>query len=221
MFGKEDLDPCALINHGIVMTVLLIPWGYIPGRPVLSLEQLIKNLVSIIVRDGNYLLNVGPTGDGEIEPCQVKRLAELGEWLTKYGKALYGTRGGPILPGDWGGSTYRGNKVYLHIINWEVQDSITFPAPGKLLSSYGLNCNQFNILEVGDSLEIQVAADARDPFDTIICLTFEKDIIWDGVAATEDDIMAWQMVEESRLMLSFDDAGRRVFLPASLSVFLR
>lgn len=163
-------------------------WGYIPGRPVLSLEQLIKNLVSIIVRDGNYLLNVGPTGDGEIEPCQVKRLAELGEWLTKYGKALYGTRGGPILPGDWGGSTYRGNKVYLHIINWEVQDSITFPAPGKLLSSYGLNCNQFNILEVGDSLEIQVAADARDPFDTIICLTFEKDIIWDGVAATEDDI---------------------------------
>ena len=53
-------------------------WGYIPGRPVLSLEQLIKNLVSIIVRDGNYLLNVGPTGDGEIEPCQVKRLAERG-----------------------------------------------------------------------------------------------------------------------------------------------
>ena len=56
-------------------------------------------------------------GDGEIEPCQVKRLAELGEWLTKYGKALYGTRGGPILPGDWGGSTYRGNKVYQELLS--------------------------------------------------------------------------------------------------------
>lgn len=60
-------------------------WGYIPGRPVLSLRELVHNLISIVVRDGNYLLNVGPTGDGDMEPEQVERLRQLGDWLQNMG----------------------------------------------------------------------------------------------------------------------------------------
>ena len=61
-------------------------WGYIPGRPVLPLRQLIQNLVSIVVRDGNYLLNIGPDGTGKMDEEQVERLRQAGEWLSKYGE---------------------------------------------------------------------------------------------------------------------------------------
>lgn len=94
-------------------------WGYIPGRPVLPLRQLIQNLVSIAVRDGNYLLNIGPDGTGKMDEEQVERLRQAGEWLSKYGETLYGLRGGPVIADRWGGTTYRDNIVYVHILEWE------------------------------------------------------------------------------------------------------
>jgi alpha-L-fucosidase len=68
--------------------------------------------------------------NGEIEPRQVERLREMGAWLEKYGVTIYGTRGGPFLPGAWGASTRRGQTIYLHVMDcprtaWKSQ---TFPA---------------------------------------------------------------------------------------------
>lgn len=163
-------------------------WGYIPGRPVMSLRQLIKNLTDIVVRDGNYLLNIGPTGTGKMEPEQTGRLGQLGLWLQKYGESIYGTRGGPVLPGRWGGSTYRGNRVYLHVTEWE-KDEISFPAPGKLVGSHGLTVKDFSLEERDGSITLRVPVEARDPFDSIICMEFAEDIRWEGVApAKENDV---------------------------------
>lgn len=77
-------------------------WGYIPGRPVLPLRQLIQNLVSIAVRDGNYLLNIGPDGTGKMDEEQVERLRQAGEWLSKYGETLYGLARRPCDCGPLG-----------------------------------------------------------------------------------------------------------------------
>ena len=49
---------------------------------------------------------------------QAERLKEMGKWLDKYGYTIYGTRGGPFKPTDWGVSTRKGNKIYLHILKW-------------------------------------------------------------------------------------------------------
>ena len=68
--------------------------------------------------DGNLLLNVGPTPTGEIAPEQANLLKEMGAWLAKYGESIYGTRGGPFKPGDYGVSTRKGNTIYLHICDW-------------------------------------------------------------------------------------------------------
>ena len=55
--------------------------------------------------------------DGRIEPRQVDRLREMGEWMAVNGEAVYGTRGGPYLPTGNMVSTHSGNKIYLYLLN--------------------------------------------------------------------------------------------------------
>jgi len=93
-------------------------WAWKPNDEVKSLEQCLHSLIRSAGGDGNLLFNVGPKPDGEIEPLQVTRLKEMGKWLQNNGDAIYGTRGGPFKPTDWGVSTRKGNTIYLHILNW-------------------------------------------------------------------------------------------------------
>jgi alpha-L-fucosidase len=93
-------------------------WAWKPDDEVKSLEQCLHNLIRSAGGDGNLLFNVGPRPDGTIEPLQVGRLKEMGQWLKKYGYSIYGTRGGPFKPVEWGVSTRKGNKVYIHILKW-------------------------------------------------------------------------------------------------------
>ena len=75
-------------------------------------------LVTCAVRDGNLALNTGPMPDGRIEPRQVERFREIGAWLKKYGESIYGTRGGPWRDAPWGGTTHRGERVFVHVLRW-------------------------------------------------------------------------------------------------------
>jgi alpha-L-fucosidase len=93
-------------------------WSWKPDDDVKSLEQCLHSLIRTAGGDGNLLFNVGPKPDGTIEPLQAERLREMGQWLDKYGYTIYGTRGGPFKPTDWGVSTRKGNKIYLHILRW-------------------------------------------------------------------------------------------------------
>ncbi len=163
-------------------------WGYIPNMPILSLRECIINLVNIVTKDGNYLLNVGPLGSGAIELRQVKRLSQVGDWLKEYGESIYDTRGGPFLPGEWGGSTFKENKVYLHITEWP-EDSIVLPIINNELISYsGLTTNCVEVRQTKTSLEISVPVASRHQLDTIIVLEFNKPIIFDYGKCVEDDI---------------------------------
>lgn len=163
-------------------------WGYIPGRPVLSLRELIHNLVSIVVRDGNYLLNVGPTGEGDMEQEQTERLKQMGEWLARYGQTLYGTRGGPVIPGNWGGTTYTSNKVYVHILEWQKEEVAFSISNHKLMAWGALNAANVHLEEKEGRIRIGIPVADRDPFDTIIELVFDKEIEWEGIKGTENDV---------------------------------
>ena len=76
-------------------------WSWKPDDKVKSLGDCLQTLVKVVGGDGNLLLDVGPMPDGRIEPRQVQRLKEMGQWLAKYGESIYGTRGGPLERGDW------------------------------------------------------------------------------------------------------------------------
>jgi alpha-L-fucosidase len=109
-------------------------WGWKRARAIKSLRDSVQLLVKTVGRDGNFILNVGPRPDGQIDPPQVQRLKEIGDWLAKNGESIYATRGGPFLPGTYGVSTYRGQKIYVHVLDWKGATKLLLPAiPAKVV----------------------------------------------------------------------------------------
>ena len=93
-------------------------WGYkITDQNYKSTKTLIHYLVKAAGRDANLLMNVGPQPDGQFPAVSIQRLNEMGEWLREYGETIYGTRGGIVTPRDWGVTTQKDNKLYVHILN--------------------------------------------------------------------------------------------------------
>lgn len=94
-------------------------WGYnAADTSFKSTADIIRLLVGAAGRDANLLLNVGPRPDGTIQPQFTSRLDSVGTWLTRFGGAIYGTRGGPVTPRDWGVTTRRGDTVFVHVLAW-------------------------------------------------------------------------------------------------------
>ena len=109
------------------MTLVGGQWSWKPGGAMYSFEDTLKMLLDCTTGGGNLLLNIGPMPTGEIEPRQVARLQQVGDWLKRHGAAVYGTRGGPFPNGVWGGSTHRDNHVYVHVFKWQ-GDALRAPA---------------------------------------------------------------------------------------------
>lgn len=147
-------------------------WGG-PGDHVKTYESLLRTLVRCAVRDGNLLLNVGPMPTGEFDPRDVERLRELGRWTARYGESIYGTRGGPYILRWWGGSTYKDNKVYLHLLRWD-EDVLTLPPlPRKLVRSVALTGGTPSVVQEADAIRVHLPPDDRDPLDTVIVLELD------------------------------------------------
>jgi alpha-L-fucosidase len=84
-----------------------------------SPEEIIRRMVTIVSKGGNYLLNVGPTGEGVIPAASINILNSVGEWMHKNSESIYGASPSPFpaeLP--WGFCTTRGDLLYLHVFDW-------------------------------------------------------------------------------------------------------
>jgi alpha-L-fucosidase len=103
-------------------------WAWKPNEKLKSVDNIVHTLIKTVGGDGNLLLNVGPMPDGRIEPRQVDLLKGVGKWLTVNGEGVYGTRGGPFLPGDKMASTHKGQFVYLHVMDKTIKE-IRLPLP--------------------------------------------------------------------------------------------
>lgn len=106
-------------------------WGYkITDQNYKSVKTLIHYLVKAAGKDANLLMNIGPQPDGCLPEVAVQRLKEVGEWMQTYGETIYGTRGGCIAPHDWGVTTQKENRLFVHILN--LPDKALFlPLEGK------------------------------------------------------------------------------------------
>jgi alpha-L-fucosidase len=154
--GGRDWETCMTING---------TWGYkSTDTNFKSNETLIRNLIDIASKGGNYLLNVGPTSQGIIPQPEVDRLEAMGKWLKVNGEAIYSTgpnpfprvstnapaqgggrgmgRGGAPVVWDWRATTkLKGNgsgKIYLHIFQWPADGkfSISSTYKAKLTKAY-------------------------------------------------------------------------------------
>jgi alpha-L-fucosidase len=95
-------------------------WGYSKfDQNWKSPVEIIRRMVAIVSKGGNYLLNVGPTGEGVIPGPSVKILKSVGDWMNKNSESIYGTSPSPF-PAEfpWGFCTRKGDLLYLHVFDW-------------------------------------------------------------------------------------------------------
>lgn len=95
-------------------------WGYSKfDQNWKTPDEVIRRLVTIVSKGGNYLLNVGPTGLGIIPNPSIKILNTVGDWMQKNSESIYGTSASPFpyeLP--WGYCTRKGSRLFLHVFDW-------------------------------------------------------------------------------------------------------
>ena len=116
------LESCETMNN---------TWGYnINDRNFKSTKQLIHTLVGAAGNNANLLLNVGHRPGGNFPEGSVQHLKEIGEWMRIYGETIQGTRAGTIPHQDWGVTTQKGNKLYVHILNLD-KDQLLLPITNK------------------------------------------------------------------------------------------
>jgi alpha-L-fucosidase len=138
-------------------------------------EMLIRNLIDIASKGGNYLLNVGPTNEGVIPPGSVERLKQVGQWMKVNGVAIYGTSAGPFQRGlPWGRATQKDNTLYLHVFNWPKDGQLLVPLANKPIKATLLATGQ--VLETSTSdngVTIRVPAEALDKIASVIVLELD------------------------------------------------
>lgn len=122
-----DWETCMTMNNN---------WGYnAADKDFKSTTDLIQKLCDITSKGGNFLLNIGPTAEGEIPPESVQRLKEIGAWMRVNSDAIYSTQRSPLDESPaWGRVTVRpgvdsGGKpvttMYLHVFDWPKDGKLT------------------------------------------------------------------------------------------------
>jgi alpha-L-fucosidase len=141
-----------------------------------SAETIIRNLIDIASKGGNYLLNVGPTAEGLIPQPSVERLAQVGRWMTVNGESIYGTTASPFAKQlSFGRATSRSGRIYLHVFDWPADGSLQVPSWGKTVKAAYLLANpkKLKFTDSGESVTVQTPAKAPDRIASVVVLETE------------------------------------------------
>lgn len=152
-------------------------WAWKPNDKVKSLSQCIQALIYSSGGDGNFLFNVGPDSLGVIEPEQVKRLEEMGKWVSRYSDGIYETRGGPFKPSGWGASTHKENTIFLYVVRWQMDGKLNLPLSGnKILKVENLSGMEVTLEKGKSECILSVPENSRDAIATVIRLTMNEPV---------------------------------------------
>jgi alpha-L-fucosidase len=160
--GNLPLETCDTINRS---------WGYnAKDNRYKSVRELIQYLVRAAGYNANFLLNVGPMPNGKIQPEFVERLRGMGQWLRENGDSIYGTRGGPIPPRPWGVTTRKGNKVFVHVLDWPDELLAIPDIPNVKTAKAFPSGTPVTMRRAEGGLLLRLPASLRNPIDTIVVL---------------------------------------------------
>ena len=180
---EQHIPPTGLDYDWEVCMTMNTSWGYKwYDENWKSSEELIKMLVDIASKGGNFLLNVGPTAEGEIPEASVERLKEIGSWMQLNGKSIYGTSASPFFKLPWGRCTVKKGKnctkLYLHVFNWPKNGLLTVPGlKGRVSDIYLLsNSNQHFAWKFEDgNLNIHAPSVIFDEINTVVVVKIKGD----------------------------------------------
>lgn len=163
-----DWETCMTMND---------TWGFkASDTNFKTTRELIRTLVDVSSKGGNFLLNVGPDGQGRIPDESVRRLVGVGEWLAINGEAIYGTRAGPLGKLPYGRTTQRPGVVYVHVFDWPSDGKL--PVPGlrnkvKNVRMAGSPQAKVSTQVTEDMLWISVPPQPPDADATVLALEIE------------------------------------------------
>jgi alpha-L-fucosidase len=166
-----DWESCMTMND---------TWGYrSDDQNWKSAESLIRNIIDTASKGGNYLLNVGPTAEGQIPQPSVERLAAIGAWMKKNGESIYATQASPFAAPPWGRCTRKTlpdgtTRLYLHVFDWPSDGQLTIPdVAGKPLQAMlldGGKNKKLSVTQKEGAAVVSVPAAAPDAIATVVVL---------------------------------------------------
>ncbi len=152
-------------------------WGYSEhDHAWKSNETLIHNLIDIVSKGGNYLLNIGPKGDGSIPQESIDAMHAIGEWMAVNGEAIYATTASPFEQPAWGRYTKKPGKLYAHVFEWPSDGKLSIPLKGeRVTKAYLLADSSRKALKTqttSDGVVIQVPDQAPDAIASVIAVEY-------------------------------------------------
>ncbi|MCW5941075.1 MAG: alpha-L-fucosidase [Fimbriimonadaceae bacterium] len=174
-YPGRDWETCMTMND---------TWGYkSTDHHWKSSESLIRTLVDVASKGGNFLLNVGPTSLGEIPGPSVERLAAVGAWMRKNGAAIYGTSASPFKKLAWGRCTRKsvkgGATLYLHVFDWPKDGKLVVPGLRSPVGSASLLVGGKKLAwsRTPGVVEIAVPTKAPDAVSTTVRLALKGAVL--------------------------------------------
>lgn len=129
-------------------------WGYkVSDWDWKSAPTVIYNLVDVVSKGGNYLLNIGPDEKGNFPEESVRILKEVGKWIRVNGESIYGTSGSPLGQLPFGMCTAKPGKLYLHIFDWPENGLLTIP---------GIDCTVDSVYLLADQKKTKLDWQKKD-----------------------------------------------------------
>jgi alpha-L-fucosidase len=175
-FPGKNWESCMTMNT---------TWGYSSwDHNWKSAEVLVRNLIDIASKGGNYLINVGPTAEGLIPDASVGRLKEIGAWMKTNGEAIYGTSPSPFKRLDWGRCTIKKvggkNLVYLHIFDFPEDGILRIPGLSiQVDKAWPLKSKdqELKVEKAENYMNINVSGIEREKFATVIALETKDEVV--------------------------------------------
>jgi alpha-L-fucosidase len=167
----QDWETCMTINR---------TWGYRSyDDNWKSAETLIRNLVDIASKGGNYLVNIGPDQWGDSPAPSIERLKEMGAWMKVNGAAIYGTTASPFANLGWGRCTVKSSgaetTLYLHVFDWPASGQLVVPGLKSKAKSVTLLASQKQLTAVNTAagLAISLPATVPDKISTTLAVQLQ------------------------------------------------
>ena len=148
-------------------------WAYNANdRAFKTTTELIRTLVEVASRGGNFLLNVGPTPEGTIQPEFEERLLAIGAWLKVNGEAIYGTTYGPLQQLAFARTTAKDGTIYLHVFDWPAQGPLAVPGVAAKVRAVRLLAGGRSLAftQQAGTLTIRPEGVTPDPHATVLAI---------------------------------------------------